>query len=627
MADFKRVIENAVKGLAQNTPEARVRVYDRARQTVQRQLEALPDNIDRSTFERQKERVEQAILEIEALYGDGAPMAQERPAPDLATSPATNPAKGPVEDAAEQVTPQVGAPQTVEHETVAPQTVVPQEAAQELAASEPIEKEPVAAPVHPPKAGEDDISQELAIPFHEINRPLGQPDTLGQSDTLDQSDNLGGSDPFAQSDKRQGEDNLKDDLANNVDHSEGDRKNANDAPRNVSYEGEAKGPNQNSDADEADRIIEAAVGQIQSKLDGNDGRALNAAPGDKTFGLGVEALPKAPPPKAQKSPIVIIIAGLLLVMVGLAFVIWRTDWQDVRQSVTGIVTSQDAVQAADAGAEGGAAEDITSPDGAGDADIVQGNEQATASPLNNASGTDQKFTQRLNPDGTETDVGPADNGEADIAAIEGTSVAEQVVTGDQANALALEDGIGVTEDGQAIQRMYLYETSLGLDQQARYEGSVVWSDQTENGNRPFIEALIQVPDRDITITLAIKQNTDLTLPVSHLFDIGFDLPDDFEGGAIEQVTEVKFKTEEEQTGDGLQAISAQIDPTFFIVGLQNDSDEIVAANVQLMLQRNWIDIPITYSNGRKALITLEKGASGQAIFEKAFAFWEQNPVQ
>jgi hypothetical protein len=77
----------------------------------------------------------------------------------------------------------------------------------------------------------------------------------------------------------------------------------------------------------------------------------------------------------------------------------------------------------------------------------------------------------------------------------------------------------------------------------------------------------------------------------------------------------------------LEAISAKIDTSFFVVGLQNDKLDVVETNLQLMSQRGWIDIPLSYTNGRKALITLEKGASGKAVFDKVLANWKLNPAQ
>jgi hypothetical protein len=47
-----------------------------------------------------------------------------------------------------------------------------------------------------------------------------------------------------------------------------------------------------------------------------------------------------------------------------------------------------------------------------------------------------------------------------------------------------------------------------------------------------------------------------------------------------------------------------------------------ARNVKLLKERSWIDIPIVYGDGKRALIAIEKGAPGARAFAEAFAAWE-----
>jgi hypothetical protein len=43
--------------------------------------------------------------------------------------------------------------------------------------------------------------------------------------------------------------------------------------------------------------------------------------------------------------------------------------------------------------------------------------------------------------------------------------------------------------------------------------------------------------------------------------------------------------------------------------------------VQLLKERPWFDIPIIYDNGRRAILTVEKGTLGERTFKEAFAAW------
>ncbi len=53
----------------------------------------------------------------------------------------------------------------------------------------------------------------------------------------------------------------------------------------------------------------------------------------------------------------------------------------------------------------------------------------------------------------------------------------------------------------------------------------------------------------------------------------------------------------------------------------NDFPEAVTTNTELLRSRSWIDIPLTYRNGRRALLTLEKGPTGTEAFNKALQAW------
>ena len=60
-----------------------------------------------------------------------------------------------------------------------------------------------------------------------------------------------------------------------------------------------------------------------------------------------------------------------------------------------------------------------------------------------------------------------------------------------------------------------------------------------------------------------------------------------------------------------------------MVGLSNvDADR--QRNIQLLNERSWLDVPMVYTNQRRAIIAIEKGPSGEQAFNDAFAFWGQS---
>lgn len=665
MADFTGVIRRAVEGLATNTPEARQKVYDRARQTIQRQLEAMPNTSSSAVFERQLSSVEDAIAKIEAEYAEGnapqtnaeaappsstpAPLAPPKPIEPVVSKPAEpvvekneelpEPAK--VEAPKKEPVPiPPAAPVVAKSIDVEPVEVEPKPA-EPVSEPEPVldEPNPISEP-EPSKTVEDEVAplddapsiQEPAV--EESQTPVSEPTeikTVTEEIAKEPVQEI--KDDIATLDEKASVSNEIDDelaippvdrgieTASVVDDKVSEIVNDVTSRIDAGQTGKEM-PKADSSFLTDDSIIDQAVGEIKSSLqtDPNDDNS-EFPDHDAAFGFGAEALPEAPEPKRKKSPIVMIVAAILLVLAGSAYGVWRYGADSFNSDEVQVAEAVETSSEADESASDGDAPEEREV-------VTKVEETAPAASEAGPEGDAEKFTQRLNVDGTEEDAGPSPEVINGLPGEEGRSVAE--LSGDGTATDLAQKPEQATDGAPSIEKMLFYETSLGLEQQARYEGGVTWTEEVESDgttSRPFIRAQIQVPERNLSIDMSIKLNGDQTLPVSHLVDINFSLPDDFEGGEIDQVTEVKMKNTEEQPGDRLAAISAKIDTTFFVVGLENDDPEVVATNLQLLSRRNWIDIPISYSNGRKALITLEKGASGVAIFDKVLAAWERNPVQ
>jgi len=251
----------------------------------------------------------------------------------------------------------------------------------------------------------------------------------------------------------------------------------------------------------------------------------------------------------------------------------------------------------------------------------------------------QKFTQRLMPDGTETATDTA-KVPVDQALPEGKTVATQNEKSkeeaaaapmdaktDTGNTTQPQSDNQVRNDAQplgATQKMFLYEERLGQASPVAVPGTVVWREKSgsEDGKPdPAIEASLDVPGRKITALLTFKRNTDSSLPASHIIEIVFDLPKDFEEGNVDSIQRIAFKQTEQDRGNPLIAVPAKITDDFHMVALNDDADAR-KVNLELMKTRSWIDIPITYRNGRRALITIEKGATGTAVFDKVMGEWD-----
>lgn len=345
---------------------------------------------------------------------------------------------------------------------------------------------------------------------------------------------------------------------------------------------------------------------------------------------GKKAYRAEPRRKRNFTPLILALAGLV-VLGGGGYALWLNR-DAMNEFVSGLVNSaapppQTATDDAPAQTE--------TPQAASDAVPLPTQD-------NGASTEDagpQKFTQRLLADGTETDSGPA---EMASAGAEGRSVSEQNVPSEasengtpSATPSASSSAPAATEPATsgaaavpaAGEKALLYEERVNQPTPTGIEGRIEWTElqDTSASAQPehSIQGRLTIPASGLTALITFKRNSDPSLPASHLIEIVFAVPPGFEGGAIDEVQRVVMKRTEQERGDALVAVSAKVTDDTYLVAL-NDFQDVVARNIDLLRTRQWVDIPVTYRNGRRALLTLDKGRSGQALFEKVIREWSAN---
>ncbi len=258
-----------------------------------------------------------------------------------------------------------------------------------------------------------------------------------------------------------------------------------------------------------------------------------------------------------------------------------------------------------------------------------------------------KFTQRLTPEGKEIDPGPA-GGESSIG--EGTSVVAlttqpsgpapadppaevatpepDAVANDPATPPATENAPApeATQPALAVgQKAIFYEERTSTAEGSAEPGNIVWSlvQESPGGEappEPAIRAEANIPGKNIQLRMTIRRNTDETLPASHIVELIFLTPEGFEGGGIDNILRIAMKTSEQDAGSPLIGIPAKIADGFFLVAL-NDTKADKDANLTLLRSQDWIDVPVVYKSGRRALLTMEKGIPGEKVFDDALKAW------
>jgi len=123
------------------------------------------------------------------------------------------------------------------------------------------------------------------------------------------------------------------------------------------------------------------------------------------------------------------------------------------------------------------------------------------------------------------------------------------------------------------------------------------------------------------VILPIGEETDAIAAQKNIIEMIFLTPDGFEGGGVDNILRVAMKSSEQDAGSPLIGIPAKIADGFFLVAL-NDTKADEDANLTLLRGQDWIDVPVVYKTGRRALLTMEKGIPGEKVFDEAIKAWQ-----
>jgi hypothetical protein len=157
-------------------------------------------------------------------------------------------------------------------------------------------------------------------------------------------------------------------------------------------------------------------------------------------------------------------------------------------------------------------------------------------------------------------------------------------------------------------------------------GSVRWRTETlaprGGANGLAIVGESEIPERRMQMILTVRHNTDRSLPVSHTIDLVFKLAPDALPGAILNVPGIWMTQGQSARGAPLLGLAVKITNGFFLIGL-SEAPADREHNVAMLKERARLDIPIVFANHARAMLALEKGATGDAAFTQAFAEWEK----
>ncbi|AWN53965.1 histidine kinase [Methylobacterium sp. 17Sr1-1] len=182
-----------------------------------------------------------------------------------------------------------------------------------------------------------------------------------------------------------------------------------------------------------------------------------------------------------------------------------------------------------------------------------------------------------------------------------------------------------TPDIAVAQRGTLYEENgpQGSAPKAT-QARVVWRLDAVNGGQgqplqTVVRGTVDVPDAGLSLAMVLRRNTDATLPASHILELTFTATDP--NRTVRDVGLIQFKDDESGRGSPVSGLPVPVRDNLFLIGLSNLKADI-ERNTDLLLKRNWIDLPIRYANGNRAILTFEKGNAGEKVMREAFEQWQ-----
>jgi len=184
--------------------------------------------------------------------------------------------------------------------------------------------------------------------------------------------------------------------------------------------------------------------------------------------------------------------------------------------------------------------------------------------------------------------------------------------------------------GQAIgvaHRAVFYEEDATNPQTPKaFVGRVVWrlEDVNPGQGQPLEKAVtanIEVAEAGLTMKMVLRRNLDTTLPASHTVELTFTTRQGDSGRVIRDVGLLQFKNEEAARGTPIAGLPVPVRENLFLIGLSNLQGD-VERNTELFVRRNWIDLPVRMASGQRAILSFEKGATGEQVLNNAFSQWQ-----
>src|SRR5882724_5687699 len=192
-----------------------------------------------------------------------------------------------------------------------------------------------------------------------------------------------------------------------------------------------------------------------------------------------------------------------------------------------------------------------------------------------------------------------------------------------APAAWLAAGEGTTE---SVEEATYYEATSGTVPLKGLNGSARWRTRIEgaaSGSHSTVITLdLLIPQRGLAMMMAIRRDAGEDAAMTHLLEFKFS---DRRGTPIDGIAglgNILMKEVDGSRGSALAGLSIKVAPGMFLFGLSAERDD-ARHNAEALRALSRLDILVKFADGSAAIISLNKGASGERVFGAALADWER----
>lgn len=239
-----------------------------------------------------------------------------------------------------------------------------------------------------------------------------------------------------------------------------------------------------------------------------------------------------------------------------------------------------------------------------------------------ATGADPTDTQQPDGEAKFGDRVGSESVQTDRASPRQDGAAQRLPPPARGDATPIQPGVSVA------QRAVLIQESVGGESAppTSNSGRVTWRLETVNGEQgqplqSAVVATVAFPDAGLTLVMTVQRNLDATLPASHTVSLSFsETGADAASRAVQDVGLLQAKDDETARGSPVSGLPVRVRENLFLIGLSSLRND-VERNTDLLLRRNWFDLAVRYTSGKRAVLTFEKGTNGSQVLQNAFDAW------